>query len=253
VAIPLFQNVCDERPVRGGRRFTLTFRDLNEVPAVLLLPTPGVAPATAALLLHGYSSRKEDMADTIGRALLTHGVASLALDLPLHGERSEWPTAMSPREAVDVVRQWRAAVDEATQGLRYLAARPEVDESRVALVGYSLGSLLGLAVAAADPSVAAVVLAASGDLPTGTPFEAVVRRLVDPHAAIQRLAGRPLLMINGRRDRTVRADQAEGLYAAAGEPKEIRWYDGGHWLPPQAVQYGAEWLAARLGEMGRVN
>lgn len=248
MAIPLFQNVCDERPVRGGRRFTLTFRDLNEVPAVLLVPAAGVPPAGAALLLHGYASRKEDMADTIGRALLTRGVASLALDLPLHGERGEWPTAMTPREAVDVVRQWREAIDEAAEGLRYLAARPEVNPARVAIVGYSLGSLLGLAVAAADPSVIAVVLAAGGELPTGSPLEAVVRRLVDPGAIIQRLAGRPLLMINGRRDRTMRADQAERLYAAAGEPKELRWYDGGHWVPPQAVQYGAEWLAARLDE-----
>jgi fermentation-respiration switch protein FrsA (DUF1100 family) len=55
-------------------------------------------------------------------------------------------------------------------------------------------------------------------------------------------------MMNGRHDAAVPAEQAERLYAAAGEPKEQRWYDGGAWLPPQAVQYGGEWLAARLAE-----
>ncbi len=244
----IFQNVREERSVRGGRRLTLTYRDTDEVPAILLIPTPSVPPAGAALLLHGYTSRKEDMADTIGRTLLTHGVASLAVDLPLHGERGDGADEMTLPNAVDLLRHWRAALEEATLGLRYLAVRPEVDHGRLAVIGYSLGSYLGLALAATDPAIGAVVLAAGGDLPRGTPFEAMVRRFVDPVAAVRQVAGRPLLMVNGRRDTTVRPDQAERLYAAAPDPKEIRWYDGGHWLPPQVVQYCAEWLAARLGE-----
>jgi hypothetical protein len=55
------------------------------VPAVLLLPPDIERKVPAALLLHGYSSRKERMADTIGRALAGRGVAALAIDLPLHG------------------------------------------------------------------------------------------------------------------------------------------------------------------------
>lgn len=245
--MPIFESVGDERAVRGGRRLTLTYRGDEAVPAILLVPAVGAPPAAATLLLHGYSSRKEDMADSIGRALLRHGVASLAIDLPLHGERGEWPRAMTPTDAIDAMRHWRAAISEATLALRYLGARPEIDGSCIAVVGYSLGAFLGLVVAA-DPAVPAVVLAAGGELPAGTVFDTLIRRMVDPAAAIRRLAGRPILMINGRRDRTIRPDQAERLYAAAAEPKEIRWYDGGHWLPPQAVQYGAEWLAARLSE-----
>lgn len=37
------------------------------IPAILLLPDAG-GPAPAALLLHGYSSRKEEMAGPLGRA-----------------------------------------------------------------------------------------------------------------------------------------------------------------------------------------
>jgi uncharacterized protein len=246
VAIPIFQQVREERPVRGGRRLTITYREADEVPAILLLPPSGAPPAAAALLLHGYGSRKEDMADSIGRALLTRGVASMALDLPLHGERDEDGDAMSMHGALDVARHWHAAVEEATLGLRYLGARGEVDGARLGVVGYSLGSFLGLAVASRDSTVTAIVMAAGGDLPRGAPFESVVRRVVDPPTAVRGVAGRPLLMVNGRRDATVRPDQAERLFAAAGEPKEIRWYDDGHWLPPQAVQYAAEWLSARL-------
>jgi fermentation-respiration switch protein FrsA (DUF1100 family) len=244
----MVQHAQDERSVRGGRRLTLTYRDTADVPAVLLVPPSGAPATSGALLLHGYTSRKEDMADSIGRALLTHGVASLSVDLPLHGERDGGADEMSMRNALDLVRYWSAAIEEATLGLRYLAARPEIDRARVAVVGYSLGAYLGLMVAGQNTGVAAVVLAAGGDLPVQSPFAAMIRPLIDPLTAVRGLAGRPLLMVNGRRDTTVRPDQAERLFAAAGEPKELRWYDGGHWLPPQAVQYGAEWLAARLDD-----
>jgi len=57
-------------------------------------------------------------------------------------------------------------------------------------------------------------------------------------------------MVNGRFDRTVTSAQAERLYEAAREPKEIHWYNGGHWPPPNAIDVAADWLSARLGEAG---
>jgi hypothetical protein len=54
-------------------------------------------------------------------------------------------------------------------------------------------------------------------------------------------------MVNGRYDRTIRPEQARALFEAAGEPKEMRWYDGGHWPPQVAVEQVAEWLALQLG------
>jgi fermentation-respiration switch protein FrsA (DUF1100 family) len=63
---------------------------------------------------------------------------------------------------------------------------------------------------------------------------------------VQRLAGRPFLMVHGRWDRTVTPAQAERLFAAAREPKELRWWDAAHILPPAAIADAAEWLATRL-------
>ena len=57
-----------------------------DVPSVWLTPDSR-SPAPAALLLHGFSSSKERMAQSVGRELRALGVASLALDLPFHGER----------------------------------------------------------------------------------------------------------------------------------------------------------------------
>jgi fermentation-respiration switch protein FrsA (DUF1100 family) len=249
MAIRIRQRVLSERALSGGRRVELEFSREGEpgIPALLLLPEH--APAPGAVLLHGYSSRKEHMADNVGVALLGQGIASLAIDLPLHGSRADPLQAQSSRNPLEIARHWRQALADASLGLRYLGARGEIDRDRLAMIGYSLGSFLSVSVAADDPRVRAVVLAAGGDLPTGTPLAMLARAVADPLRAVRRLAGRPLLMVNGRRDQTVRPEQAERLFAAAAEPKTLRWWDAGHYLPSAATTDAARWLAEQLQEI----
>jgi uncharacterized protein len=234
------------REVAGGRRVLLDFdSDGARLPALLLLPsTPG--PAPAALLLHGYSSHKERMAEAVGRPLLKRGIASLAIDLPLHGDREGSLDVRALRSPFELMRQWKLALSEVRLAMRWLSAHPALNAAQLGLVGYSLGSFLGVIAAAQEPEVRAIVLAAGGDLPAELPFGALVRTAADPLKAVKRLEGRPLLMVNGRLDRTVRRDQAERLFASAREPKEIRWYGGGHWPPGNEIDAAAAWLADRL-------
>jgi fermentation-respiration switch protein FrsA (DUF1100 family) len=240
-----------ETALRGGRRIALQLELSGErVPGILLLPLEP-RPAPAALLVHGYSSRKERMVDSVGLSLLAHGIASLSLDLPVHGERTAPLESMSTRNPMELIRRWRLALAECAAAIGWLGAQPELDPHGLAILGYSLGSFLSVMVAAQDPAVRAVVLAAGGDLPPGTPFEHLIRTVADPVRAVHRLAGRPLLMVHGRRDRTVRPEQAQRLFDAAGEPKELRWYDAGHYLPAAAIDDAATWLAERIGTATR--
>ena len=248
------QTVRVREAIPGGARFSLELRaeELGDaaVPAIMLLPElPHEAPA--ALLLHGYTSHKEMMSDSVGRALLSVGVASLAVDLPLHGERSGMGRGRTAMQPLELMRNWKLALAECTIGLRYLAARPEIDRERLAIVGYSLGSFLGVTVAAQERAVRAVVLAAGGDLPTEIPLAGMVRAVIDPVVAVRKLDGRPLLMVHGRRDRTVTPEQARRLFDAAREPKEVRWWDAGHYLPAAAIEEAAAWLADQLTVPGR--
>ena len=244
------QRVLGEHAVAGGRVVKLTFRaddgsgESAPVPGVLRLPNSHDR-VPAALLLHGYASRKEDMAESAGDALLALKVASISIDLPLHGERGDPLELRSIRNPLELAGRWRIAIDDAVLALRYLAARPEVHRDRLAVIGYSLGSYLALAVAERDRSARAVVLAAGGDLPDFA-FAPLLRAVVDPVRAIHALEGRPLLMVHGRRDRTILPEQAERLFAAAREPKEIQWWDTGHYLPDAAVARASAWLADRL-------
>lgn len=218
----------------------------DTVPGILTLPRGTDAPVPAVVLLHGFSSRKERMADSIGRALGKRGVASLAIDLPLHGARDGGFENLSLRNPLALVSKWRLAVREAHAAIHYLAEHAAIDPRRLAIAGYSLGAYLSMVVATDNPLVRAVVLAAGGDLPAETPFASLVRAIADPRRAARGLAGRPLYMINGRWDRTIRPEQARALFDAASEPKELHWYDGGHWLPNPVIDGAADWLAAQL-------
>ena len=235
------------RVAHGQQRTVDLASGREHVPAIWLTPT-GREPAPVALLLHGFSSSKERMAQAMGRALLAHGVGSLALDLPFHGER-EGADREIPRNPLALVAAWKTAVAEARAAVAWLAEQPDTIPDQIGVVGYSLGGFLALMTAAEEVRLRVIAMAAAGDLPDRTPYAALVRSLVDPLRAARRLEGRPLLLVNGKRDMTTRPEQATRLFAAAGEPKTMLWYEGGHWPSPSAIDETAEWVSARFGEL----
>ena len=231
------------------RQFTIDAGRGEAVPAILRLPDArGLAPAV--LLLHGFTSHKERMANSLGAALVRLGVASLAIDLPSHGARESAGTDFSRQNPLTLVSLWRRALREAEHSIAFLREHDSVDAGRIGVAGYSLGAYLGLFMAAGNDAVRVLALAAGGDIPQGMPMESLVRSAADPRKAVRKLSGRPLLMVNGLGDRTIRPAQATALFEAAREPKELRWYDGGHWPPAAVIHETAAWLASGLKDVG---
>jgi uncharacterized protein len=223
------------------------------VPSILLVPEAH-SPVQAVLLLHGYSSSKERLSDTMGRALAARGIANLAVDLPLHGSRDDAMFDEARSNPLGLMRHWTQALAEARAAVTWLAAHAAAEQRidqqghrhSVHVAGYSLGSYVALQTAAADDRVQSIIVAAGGDLPE-TPWTGMVRMISDPLRSVRSLNGRPLLMLHGRADRTITAPQAQRLYDAASEPKELRWYESGHVLPAKAAEDAAAWLVARFG------
>jgi hypothetical protein len=60
------------------------------------------------------------------------------------------------------------------------------------------------------------------------------------------LAPRTSHLAPRRFDRTVAPHQAQRLFDVAGDPKEQRWYSGGHWPPANEVDAAAAWLVTQL-------
>ena len=172
------------------------------VPAIIDLPS-GDAPLPAVLLVHGLGSTKEQMTGSIGRSLVRRGIATLAVDLPMHGDRFVGSDVRSLVNPIEVAQQWHRAVREVSHALQFLASHADVDRNQIGIAGYSLGAFVALVVAAKDPSIRAVCLAAGGDLPSDIPFAGLIRSIVDPRRIVRDIGGRPLLMVNGRFDQRI--------------------------------------------------
>lgn len=214
------------------------------VPSILLRPDLDTQ-VPAMLLLHGYSSSKEVLSNSMGRALAIRGIASLSIDLPLHGTRDEEMFEEARTNPFGMLKHWKRAITEAKAAISWLSDHTSIDPQRIGAAGYSLGSFIALETAAADKRIKCVIVAAGGDLPV-TPYTSMVRMVTDPIASAKAIKGRPLLMLHGSKDRTIRREQAQALYDAAAEPKTLKWYDSGHVLPPASADDAAVWLVEQF-------
>jgi len=97
----------------------------SEVIAYMRLPKQRRGPVPLVLAIPGLDSRKETMAEFFS-ALLPHGIGFLAVDGPGTGQA---PVKFTPRAD----RMFSRVLD-------YLQTRPEIDKTRIAVYGASLGA-----------------------------------------------------------------------------------------------------------------
>lgn len=231
------------------RRLEFTSRG-DRVPMRLLLPAEGDGPFPLVLFQHGAGGSKDaDYIDLTVAPWVRAGAAVASIDFPLFGER--FSGKLTERLLTDMLEQraegrvpedrvWREFVVQAVHDLRRslgaLAQQPEVDADRCVYGAYSLGAMVGAVFLAHDPRPRAAVLAVGGG--GFGPAD------VDPARHIGGFAPRPLLLVNATRDERVPRASSEALFDAAGEPKQIEWFEAGHaTLPGRALK--AMWTFLR--------
>ena len=225
----------------------------DRVPGRLLLPASGRPPFPLVLLQHGAGGSKDAAyMDAVAAPWVRGGAAVASIDFPLHGERASAKLAGLLRAglgadpaagglAAGIVREFtRQAVLDLRRCLDALGSVEAVDLGRAGYAGLSLGAIVGAIFCAQDPRPRAAALALAGG-GRGSPE-------TDPAQHVGRIAPRPLLFVNATRDATVPRAAAERLHAAAGEPREVRWFDSGHTdLPGRAFKEIWLFLHAQLG------
>ena len=202
--------------------------------AYLVEPIGGGRGA-AFLFLHWLDTEAPDgnrtqfLDEAIGLAR-ERGVVSL---LP----QGEFPWNVRPRDAEADEARIRAEVERHRAAVDLLAARPDVEEGRIGLVGHDYGAMHGLVLAAEDERIAGAILIALvprwGDwnLPffpvSGDRFD-YLRALApfDPVSVIGELAPRPVWLQFAEQDFFIAPMDRFELHRAAGDPKELRVYDG---------------------------
>lgn len=226
----------------------------DRVPARLLRGPRAAEPTPVILLAHGAAGAKDAAyMDAAAGPWARGGAAVLSIDFPLHGERAspKWsarvlaalaefgnaaPSATAAALLEEFVGQ---ALADLRRSLDALGALPQLDASRVAYAGFSLGSLLGALFCASEPRLRAAALALGGG-GFGPPQ-------LDPARHIGGFAPRPLLFVNAERDVRIPRAAAESLHRAAGEPKQVLWFDAGHSdLPGRALKAMWSFLRRQL-------
>lgn len=239
-----------------NERVEIPYQDGRILPGILRRPW-NVRRPPVVILSPGLDSVKEEL-HAYSTDLLRRGMATLAVDGPGQGE-SEFDLALRPDYEVPA----RYVID-------YLETRPEIDASRVAMFGVSLGGFFAARAAAFEPRLKAVVMLASGyDLaehwnryPLLTQ-DAFIHRTKsgDEAATRERLRAFtmrgytsritvPLLVIMGRRDRLFPPEDAERVAAEVGENAELWMFDEGNHvcnnIPHKYRPQQADWLRRRL-------
>jgi alpha-beta hydrolase superfamily lysophospholipase len=223
------------RPAREGHHDGLAY--------ALWLPRPNRPPWPGVVVVHGASSRKENHAD-FARLAASNGWAALTFDLPGHGASARAFTG--------------AAVDDVIAMTELLALEPGVDGRRIAVRGSSLGGFLAICASARAREIAGVIAicpASEDHLARGLRQERFEMRVGDPldleawltaqdlGDAVQRIAGRPLILMHAEGDTRVPSEHTEELYERAGEPRKLVIVPGG---AHTTVQHDPELQSAAL-------
>lgn len=236
-------------------RIEIPFEDVS-LPAYLRRPR-AVASPPLVLFVSGLDSTKEEHT-TFENVLLQRGLATLTFDGPGQGEVWE-----HMRGRVDWEKAVSAVIDAAQ-------SRPDVDASRIGIMGVSLGGYLATRSAALEPRIRAVAV-------SGGRFDQAARELEDPlhtprllhfwgaagvqdllpklrastlEGVIQRL-DRPLLVVHGERDTLAPVAGARRIYdeASTRDKAWVLYPEGNHVcnnIPHLYRPLMADWLADRL-------
>lgn len=217
--------------------------------------SPDEQPAPGVVVVHGASSRKENHAD-FARLANANGWAALTFDLPGHGASEPEMTG--------------AAVDAVISMVDLLAVQPGVDSGRIAVRGSSLGGFLALLAAASSREIAGVIAicpANEDHLARGVRsgrFEMRIGEPLDMEAwlmtqdvgeAVERIAGRPLILMHAEGDTQIPSDHSEDLYERAGEPRKLVIAPGGAHTTvqhdPELQATALRWLEREMRAAGR--
>ena len=218
----------------------------RRVPALVVTPEDADGPRPVVMLGHGASQSKDELQTLRIARWLVHreGWAVALIDGPVHGERRSeagGEVGQEAREAILHRETYQAMAVDWQRTVDACAELPDVGTERVAYLGFSMGSLLGLPAVAAEPRFRCAVFAIGGIIGEEPNFLNETARQI----------AQPVLLINQSEDEIFSREAALRLYDALSGPKRLFFHPGGHTgVPREAMERIREFLHAHLAGGG---
>ena len=253
----------------GARVYDVTYDSPRggRVTAYLVTPASGTQPCAGIVFGHwGAGTRTEFLPEATLYART--GAVSLLVDNPWV-RPSPWRKSLKQVADPDNDREaFIQAVIDLRRGIDLLSAREDVDAKRIAYAGHSFGAQWGAILSALESRLVTCVLV--GGVPDaesiyrdGPDADLVELRATVPkeqqEAFLKALAPTspikfvahskvPLFFQFARYEQYFDRPAMERYYAAAVQPKEVKWYHTGHDLnDPAALVDRSQWLRTKIG------
>jgi cephalosporin-C deacetylase-like acetyl esterase len=252
----LYEEVIEEN---GDYRLIKVYFDSvnNErVPALLLLPKTS-RRIPCIVFLHGYGGSKDDIRGA-AKLIAREGYALITIDAVYHGERKVPSRELYSPNLNESINGIIQTVIDLRRAVDYLEKRLEVDIDRIGYVGGSMGGIIGAIFIGVEPRIkAAALIVAGGNMSLmiresqhytmssirdylqreGISYVELQKMLdpIDPINFIGYFSPKPVVFHLGKFDRIVPSEAGRQLYEAAGESKQVYWYDSGHDVPLDLV------------------
>lgn len=175
-----------------------------EIPAIMTSPE-GTAAVPGVILLHGSASHKNEVGDLylrLAEQLANNGIASIRIDFAGTGD--------SPVDYTHYTL--KTAVRDAEVALAFLRSKPQVDDHRIGVVGFSQGGLIAQLLLAQQPGIKSFVawssVASDGIGPFADMFETLYMTAKREGQVEQQFAWRPPLSISYEWFEQVMANQS---------------------------------------------
>jgi dienelactone hydrolase len=263
-------------PLSGFDIYDLTFpspvatphAENNTVHAEYYRPRTG-EPFACAIVLD-ITGGNQELSRTISRHLVQKGVGALFVQMAYYGPRR--PPGSKLRllsfdvaHTMDAIRQ---TVLDLRRAAAWMESRPEIDKTRLGIMGTSLGSFMAALTAEMEPRLGrvAVLLGGGGFVdaywnhPQAVPIRDLFQLLggtkeqvkdwlapIDPITCAANLKDRRVLIIAAKKDEIVPPQMAENLWEATGRQRII-WLNAGHY---SAVIYLLSGLNAVVDHFGK--
>lgn len=189
---PVKAELCrrDEYPEFFLERLTLDLNGIEPVPALVVIPKKLKSPAPAVLYNHShgglYHNGKNELINGVdymfkppyAEELARRGYVVICIDAWNFGERRGRSESELFKEMLWYGQVlWGMMVFDSLKALDYLTTRPEVDSSRIATLGLSMGSTMAWWLAALDTRIKVTV-----DIGCMTDFHSLIeQRGLDQH------------------------------------------------------------------------